>query len=210
MGVKLSPKLFLIIIPDVIITVYVISITFMRRSISEAVFNYSIICVAVYILMKALWMIFHYKRFYDEVDFIRSVIVEFKKGKFSTPKAEINEHNDLGNVYSELVTLGKHLDDIISSQSSEIMNLRELYTNIVLSISSYFIVVNEREEIIFANESFCKKFELDIYDIIGKKLEDIFYFITGRIRDSIRIILSTGEPLVLEKTHILSRNRISG
>ncbi len=209
MGVKLSPKLFLIIIPDFIITVYVISIIFMRRSISEAVFNYSIIFVAVYIVMKALWMIFHYKRFYDEVDFIRSVIVEFKKGKFSTPKAAINEHNDLGNVYSELVTLGKHLDDIISSQSSEIMNLRELYTNIVLSISSYFIVVNEREEIIFANESFCKKFQFDLYDIIGKKLEDIFYFITGRIRDSIRIILSTGEPLILEKTHILSRNRIS-
>lgn len=173
------------------------------------VYRYSIIGVGIYILVKTLWMIYNYNRFYGEIDFIRRVIVEFKKGRFSTPKEEINGDDDLGKIYRELLTMGKHLEDIISSQSTEIMNLRELYNNIVLSISSYFIVINEREEIIFANESFCKKFQFDLDDIIGKKLEEIFFFITGRIRDSIRVIQSTGEPLVLEKTHILSRNRIS-
>lgn len=209
MGVRSLTKLYVILIPDFIVSIYAISIICVRGSIPEEVYRYSIIGVGLYILVKALWMIYNYNRFYSEIDFIRQVIVEFKKGRFSTPKEDINGDDELGKIYRELITMGKHLEDIISSQSTEIMNLRELYNNIVLSISSYFIVINEREEIIFANESFCKKFQFDLDDIIGKKLEEIFFFITGRIRDSIRVIQSTGEPLVLEKTHILSRNRIS-
>ena len=209
MGVRSLAKLYVILIPDFIVSIYAISIICVRGSIPEEVYRYSIIGVGLYILVKALWMIYNYNRFYGEIDFIRQVIVEFKKGRFSTPKEDINGDDELGKIYRELITMGKHLEDIISSQSTEIMNLRELYNNIVLSISSYFIVINEREEIIFANESFCKKFQFDLDDIIGKKLEEIFFFITGRIRDSIRVIQSTGEPLVLEKTHILSRNRIS-
>jgi signal transduction histidine kinase len=101
------------------------------------------------------------------------------------------------------------MESLISSQKNEIENLRELYHNIVLSITSYFIVLNEKLEVIFANESFCRKFQFDLDELSGRRIEDVFIFLTSTIRDSIQKLLSDEEPVVLEKTHLVSTNRIS-
>ena len=140
---------------------------------------------------------------------IRYLINAFKKGTYKLKTDQVRGDDALADVHRDLVIVGKHFDDIISSQQGEIEKLRELYDSIVLSLNSYFLVLNEREEIVFANEIFCKKFKMSPEYIQGKKIDDIFYFITGRIKESIKQVKKSGGFTVLEKTHLLSNDRIS-
>jgi len=140
---------------------------------------------------------------------IRYLINAFKKGTYKFKTDQLRGDDALAGVHRDLVIVGKHFDDIISSQQGEIEKLRELYDSIVLSLNSYFLVLNEREEIIFSNEIFCKKFKMSPEYIQGKKIDDIFYFVTGRIKESIEQVKRSGGFTVLEKTHLLSNDRIS-
>ncbi len=40
--------------------------------------------------------------------------------------------------------IGKHFEDVVSTQKSEIEQLRDMFNNIVLSMSSYFLVLASR------------------------------------------------------------------
>jgi signal transduction histidine kinase len=144
-----------------------------------------------------------------ELDAIRGVISEFKKGRFIQPGREIKENNELDSILSDLIIVGRHLDSIVTSQKKEIDNFIELYNSIIFSISSYFIVLGDDERVLFANEGFYKKFQLQRDEIYNKKIEEIFYFVNARLRGGIAQVRQSGRTVVLEKTHLLTLSKVS-
>jgi len=69
--------------------------------------------------------------------------------------------------------------------------------------------MDEDGRIIYANEGFCKKFQFDMDEISGKKIEDIFYFVNARLKGGIGRTKKEGTSVILEKTHLLSVNKVS-
>jgi signal transduction histidine kinase len=196
-------------LPDLVFSIYLIAIFFLREDVSSRFFSASLLIIGVYSMARTIMVIVAHGKFNDRIRYINGIISEFKKGKFIIPDNKPHGSDDFIDIIKDLSVIGKHFDSIISSQMSEIENLRELYNNIVLSISSYFIVLNDSEEIIFANESFCKKFMLELDGIIGKYMEDIFQLFTAVVKDSIHQVISAGDSTVIEKTHLISKNNIS-
>ncbi len=162
------------------------------------------------LLLKVAVLVVLGKYFYlDRIGFIKRIIAEFKKGKYYMPRFSLRGRDELAGIFRDLTVIGKHFEDIVSTQKGEIEQLREMYNNIVLSISSYFLVLDEDEDVLFANESFCRKFQYRQGEIYGKNIEEVFYFLTGRVKEAIGSLRNTGESVVMEKTHLLSKRRIS-
>lgn len=162
------------------------------------------------LLVKIAILVILGKYYYlDRIGFIKRVIAEFKKGKYYLPRFSLKGRDELAGVFRDLTVIGKHFEDIISTQKDEIEQLREMYNNVVLSMSSYFLVLDENENVLFANENFCRKFQHEQDELYGRNIEDVFYFLTGRIREAIGTLRATGESVVLEKTHLLSKKSIS-
>jgi hypothetical protein len=167
------------------------------------------IMVALLFVRSAIYFVRSWSYYRKRVNIVTDALVEFKKGHFLLPKIEIEHDDELSDVYHELRTLGKHLDSIYASQKQEIEKFNEVYNSIIFSMSSYFIVLNEYEKIVFATENFCNKFQFDQDDIKGKRIDDIFYFVNARLKGGIRQARETGESIILEKTHLLSINKVS-
>lgn len=205
---RLGPLFHLLFIPEIFLAGTLLYL-FITKQQSSPFFLYTALIAGIFLILRALALIFFHFRISAKINAVLSLINEFKKGRFAV--AQNNHHTDdpFSIILKELSVMGRHLDSIVNSQKSEISNLRELYNNIVLSISSYFIVLNEKEDIIFANESFCRKFQFDLEDIIGKKIDSIFIFLTPTIKENIKTVINQKEPIVLEKTHLVSSNRIS-
>ncbi len=162
------------------------------------------------LLLKVAVLVVLGKYFYlDRIGFIKRIIAEFKKGKYYMPRFSLRGRDELAGIFRDLTVIGRHFEDIVSTQKGEIEQLREMYNNIVLSISSYFLVLDEDEDVLFANESFCRKFQYRQGEISGKNIEEVFYFLTGRVKEAIGSLRNTGESVVMEKTHLLSKRRIS-
>lgn len=203
-------RLHLLLLPELMLAIALGFFIIARRRFGESSIFYAAIAISLYIIIKVIVTIIFHARFYSKMNSIITLIGDLKKGKFPAPVNHDADSSDpFASIFRELSVMGKHMENIVSSQKNEIKNLRELYNNIVLSISSYFIVLNEKEEIIFANESFCKKFQFELEDIVGKKIDSIFIFLTTTIRESMKSVLQQGESVVLEKTHLVSTNRIS-
>ncbi|MCX7678290.1 MAG: ATP-binding protein [Spirochaetes bacterium] len=171
--------------------------------------TYVALFLGIYLFVRALVFIIIHSKTFTKINYILSIINDFKKGKFIAHHNNNHSNNSLSLIIKELSVMGRNLDSVLNSQKSEISKLRELYQNIVLSISSFFIVLNEKGDIIFANESFCKKFQFDLEDIIGKKIDSIFIFVTPTIKESIKSVLTKKEPIIIEKTHLLSSTSIA-
>ncbi len=205
---RLEPLFHLLFLPELFLagTLLYLLLTNQR---SSSFFLYVALFTIMFLIIRAFVLFFFHFRISVKINSIISLINEFKKGRFNVTQNNHYAHDPFSIIQKELSVLGRHLDSIVNSQKSEISNLRELYNSIVLSISSYFIVLNEKEDIIFANESFCKKFQFDLEDIIGKKIDSIFIFLTPTIKENIKTVITQKEPIVLEKTHLVSSNRIS-
>ncbi len=149
---------------------------------------------------------FIYRR---RINIIKEVVGDFKKGKFthSLPAARIG--NDLDEILNELMIAGRHLDSIMTAQKKEIDNFIELYNSIIFSISSYFIVLGDDDRVLFANDGFYKKFQFQRDEIYNKRIEDIFYFVNARLKGGVAQVRLTGRTEVLEKTHLLTLNKVS-
>ena len=203
-------RLHLVLLPELLISFLLIYyFFFMGRSEDQAVI-YIALTISGYLLLKIIITLFIHRGVYKKVQTIIQLITELKKGKFSSlANGTNNDRDPFSSIIRELSVTGKHFESIVNSQKNEIESLRELYNNIVLSISSYFIVLDAKQEVIFANESFCEKFQVEVQEIVGKKIDSIFIFLTATIRESIKKVLVQGDPVVLEKTHLVSANRIS-
>ncbi len=153
---------------------------------------------------------FIYKVFFtNNIRKILSVVDNFKKGIFVQPSNEVKGNDLLSKMYGELLIASRHLDNIIKSQKNEIDKFRELYTNMMFSMNAYIVALDFNNKIIFTNELFLNKFQLSPSEVNGKNLSDIFYFLTGTVLQAIEEIKSSHESIILEKTHLISHNRIS-
>ena len=209
-------KLQLLLIPDVLVAGFLLYLYYAGNTISPGLRYYGIAGAGIFLLLKQVLLFFFHKGIHHKIQKILSIINDFKKGKFSNVSNNVFHGTGLSlvddaffKIHRELGIMGKHLENLVSTQKSEIENLRELYHNIVLSISSYFIVLNEKQEIIFANESFCRKFQTELNDIAGKQIDDIFIFLTSTIIENIQKVIVSHESIILEKTHLVSTNKIS-
>jgi signal transduction histidine kinase len=149
---------------------------------------------------------FFYRR---RIHLIKDVVADFKKGKFMHSHQVARISNEFDDILNELMIAGRHLDSIMSAQKKEIDNFIELYNSIIFSISSYFIVLGDDDRVLFANEGFYKKFQFQRDEIYNKKIEDIFYFVNARLKGGISQVRQTGKTEVLEKTHLLTLNKVS-
>ncbi|HPN11688.1 MAG TPA: ATP-binding protein [Spirochaetota bacterium] len=140
---------------------------------------------------------------------IKRVVADFKKGKFTQTGREIRVDNELDEIFKELMIAGRHLDSIMTAQKKEIDNFNELYNSIIFSISAYFIVLGEDDKVLFANDGFYKKFQFEREEIYNKRIEDIFYFVNARLKGGIAEVRAGGKTVVLEKTHLLTLNKVS-
>jgi hypothetical protein len=136
-------------------------------------------------------------------------VSEYKKGRFVLARKKIDGNDELSGLYREIVVMGRHFENILSSQKEEIDKFHDLYDNIVFSISSYFLVLDEEEKILFANEGFCRKFQFQQNELSRKKINEIFYFINDMIKSGMTTNIYEGKPVILEKIHLLSLTRVS-
>lgn len=200
----------LLVIPDIVLAGYLLMVFRSQREALGGFLLPLLLVVCALLFIKIAILIILGKYYYlDRIGFIKRIIAEFKKGKYYMPRFSLKGRDELAGVFRDLTVIGKHFEDIISTQKGEIEQLREMYNNIVLSMSSYFLVLDEDEDVLFANESFCRKFQYQQGELYGKNIEEVFYFLTGRVREAIGALRATGESIILEKTHLLSKKRIS-
>jgi signal transduction histidine kinase/PAS domain-containing protein len=217
MNKRFQINIHLAMLPDLLIAVLMLTAYVYRHALPSSFLFNTVLASGILLVLKMILAVMLHSGFNARIQHIINTIHEFKKGRFSPPTSESSVPlyiPQIGSEYftyisDELSILGKHFETLLSSQKNEIENLRELYNNIVLSISSYFLALNGRGEVIFANESFLRKFQMAPDDVIGQKVENVFIFLTSTIRDSIKTVLETQEPVILEKTHLVSANRIS-
>ncbi len=166
--------------------------------------------LAVFVFIRTIMMFFGSKYFVlDRVRIIKDIIEDFKKGRFITTAEDISGDDEFSKALKELIMVGKHLDNIVSTQRNEIDTFHELYNSMVFSISSYFIVLNEDEKVVYANEAFCKKFKFDGGELPSKALDEIFYFVNARLKGGIAQARNQDKPVVLERIHLLSVKKVS-
>ncbi|MBN1531412.1 MAG: GAF domain-containing protein [Spirochaetes bacterium] len=150
-------------------------------------------------------------RFYyaQRIDAIRGLVEEYKKGRYIVPKIEISGRDELLELYGDMRTLGKHLSSVINSQKTELEKFQNLYNSIVFSLSTYYLILNGEDKIVFANTGLCEKFNFEQNEIVGKRIEDIFYFVNRRLKEGLRQVRKYENSVLLEKTHLLSMKKVS-
>jgi len=203
-------RLILLVISDIIVAMVLLFFYYQFHAITQEIFFILLGLMGVLIFGRAVfffsgnWFFFQRK-----LRDIRDIINGFKKGKFIIPPAGRRPVDEYDEIREQLVVVGRHLDSIMSSQKREIDNFIELYNSIIFSISAYFIVLGENDEIVFANEGFCRKFQFQLDDLYSKRIDDIFYFVNARLKGGIARVRETGRTEVLEKTHLLTENKVS-
>ena len=171
-----------------------------------------ILAITLFLILKGAIVMQYFKTYYAKrINYINDILYSFKQGQFTKLGVKKYSGNDeLVTITRELSIIGKYIDDTILTLKGEIENYRELYNNIVFSISSYLIILNENDEIFFINDVYSKKFQVDIDEVVGKKLEDIFYFFKNhKVLEAVDKVKTGARAVVLEKTHLLSKNRTS-
>ena len=201
-----------IFIPNVVLAVYILGLLMFAENVSKTTYIMLIAGMLVYFITR---LYFYYYRIgfflWNNLKNLRQVVDEFKKGKFVLNETRIKQTDDISNVMKELLTVGKQFDSIVSSQSDELKKYHEIYSHIICSINSYFIAIDRKDRILYANEGFCKKFGIDAKNITGKGLNSIFYFVNTRLKIGISHVLGehSTDAVVLKNVHLMSINRKS-
>ncbi len=200
---------FLFYIPDLIFII-IIFFAYLKRYITADVAMLIIYDFMFYFLIKVFLHFWGYKvLILNQINFMQKYIDNFKKGKFSLKESELKNQGYLSEIITELSDMGRHFENMVTTQRDEIDKFKEFYNNIVLSVSSYFLVINQKNEIIFANKSFITNFNLTNDDIIGNSISDLFYFSGGKIAEAIENVKKKGDSVVLRQSRLLSKNRIA-
>jgi signal transduction histidine kinase/PAS domain-containing protein len=203
--------LFKLFFPHLVFAVFVITLLKTMEDISDLTL---IILIGGMLLYFFIRVYFYYYRLgfflWSNLKSLKQVINEFKKGKFLISDTDIEEESTSG-LLKELLVVGQQFESIVSSQSDELKKFHEIYSQIILSINSIFIVIDKSEKILYVNEGFCKKFNVDQEGVAGKGLDSIFYFVNTRIKIGINHIVKdgTGDSVVLKNVHLMSINRKS-
>ncbi len=201
-----------IFIPNVILALFIFGLLAYTENIKTSTYYIMLAGMLIYFFSR---LYFYYYRvgffLWNNLKNLRQIIDEFKKGKFNLAESDISVTDNISQVLKELLTVGKQFGSIVSSQSDEIKKFHEIYSHIICSINSHFIVIDKNEKILYANESFCKKFNIEGDIVTGKGLSSIFYFVNTRLKIGINQIIKNRESdsLVLKNVHLMSVNRKS-
>jgi len=140
---------------------------------------------------------------------LKNGLKKFKKGKFIIKNEKIKYNNAFLKIYNDLILIGKHFDNIISSQKGEIDKFHEIFNSVIYQLDSHFIGLDEDDRVVFVNESFCKKFLMERDDFIGVKFDKIFYFVNAHLKGGIAQVKKNGKSIIVEKVHLFSLNKVS-
>ncbi|MCP4137162.1 MAG: GAF domain-containing protein [bacterium] len=195
--------------PDVLVSVYFFFVARNYKSLGDLWVYYILGGAFVLLLIRAFMLVGSRYSYIQRVKKVRDLLSDFKKGKFIIQEKELNGNDHLTGIYEDLVIVGKHLDNIVSTQKNEIDAFHEFYNSLICSINSYFIVLDDTEKVVFANDGFSKKFQFVQADLEGKNIEDIFYFVNARLKGGVSQAKTQEKSVVLEKIHLLSVNKIS-
>jgi len=198
--------------PNLILACFIFWVLFYTENIKKSTYIILLAGMLIYFFSR---LYFYYYRvgyfLWTNIKNLRQIIEEFKKGKFVLSESDFDVTDNISQVLKELLTVGKQFGSIVSSQSDEIKKFHEIYSHIICSINSHFIVIDKNEEILYANESFCKKFSIDAEHIAGKGLSSVFYFVNTRLRIGISQVKNNPDrdSVVLKNVHLMSVNRKS-
>ena len=209
---KIAYWIVKIFIPNLLLAAFVFSTLYYRENIRGSTYLMLFIGMVVYFFARLYYYYYKVGFFlWNNLKSLSQVIGEFKKGKFVLKDSDIDDSILVSGLLKELLTVGKQFDSIVSSQSDELKKFHEIYSHIICSIDSHFIVIDKFENIIYANEGFCRKFNIDPDTVVGKGLDSIFYFINTRLKIGISHIKGEegGDSVVLKNVHLMSVNRIS-
>jgi len=201
-----------IFIPNVILAGFIFGLLAYAEDIKESTYYMLLSGMLIYFFSR---LYFYYYRvgffLWTNLKNLRQIIDEFKKGKFILSESDINVTDNISQVLKELLTVGKQFESIVSSQSDELKKFHEIYSHIICSINSHFIVIDKTEKILYLNESFCKKFNIEGEKVTGKGLSSVFYFVNTRLKMGINQIIKDRETdsIVLKNLHLMSINRKS-
>ncbi len=172
-------------------------------------FYLSVVCTLLLIFSFVLIKQTHKILFTKKIKNLYTIADNFKKGVFHHAVEKITGDDPFTTIYTELLTASRNIENIIKSQKSEIEKLRELHTNMMFSMNAYIVVIDLNNNIIFTNDLFLKKFQYTPQEVTGKNISELFYFLTGTVLQAIEEIKKNHESIVLEKTHLISNNRIT-
>ncbi|HNX24195.1 MAG TPA: ATP-binding protein [Spirochaetota bacterium] len=201
-----------IFIPNLIFAVFIFGLLAYAEDIKKSTYYTLLAGMLIYFFSR---LYFYYYRvgffLWNNLKNLRQIINEFKKGKFILTESDINVTDNISQVLKELLTVGKQFESIVSSQSDELKKFHEIYSHIICSINSHFIVIDKTEKILYVNESFCKKFNIEGDKVIGKGLSSVFYFVNTRLKMGINQLIKNRESdsVVLKNLHLMSVNRKS-
>jgi len=201
-----------IFIPNVILAVFIFGLLSYNENIKKS--TYYLLLAGMLIYFFARLYFYYYKVgffLWNNLKNLRQIIDEFKKGKFILSESDINVTDNISQVLKELLTVGKQFESIVSSQNDELKKFHEIYSHIICSINSHFIVIDKNEKIIYVNESFCKKFNIESEKVTGKGLSSVFYFVNTRLKIGISQMIKNRDAgsAVLKNVHLMSVNRKS-
>lgn len=172
-------------------------------------FYLSVVCTLLLFFLFAVIKQTQKTLFTEKIKKLYTIADNFKKGVFHHTVEKITGDDPFATIYTELLTASRNIENIIKSQKSEIEKLRELYTNMMFSMNAYIVVIDLNNNIIFTNDLFLKKFQYTPQEVTGKNISELFYFLTGTVLQAIEEIKKNHESIVLEKTHLISNNRIT-
>ncbi len=201
-------NLFLFVVPELVLLTGVVILWFICGARTPLLIDLVPYMLLFLLLFRLGIFIFVSANISKRVETIRDTLDEFKRGRFLTRK-KLEGNDELTRILREIRIAGRYVDNLLNSQRREIEKFNEFYNNMVFSMSSYFIVLDENEKVKFANEGFLKKFDFTLDELVGRKIEDIFYFVNARIRGALQRTIVQGETVVLEKIHLLSLKKIS-
>lgn len=202
---------FKVFMPHVVFAVFVVTLLMTMENISNRTLFILIGGMLLYFVVRVYFYYYRLGLFlWSNLKSLKQVINEFKKGKFLINDTEIQEKSTSG-LLKELLFVGKQFDSIVSSQSDELKKFHEIYSQIILSIDSIFVVIDKSEKIVYVNEGFCKKFSVEPEMVAGKGLDSIFYFVNTRIKIGINHIIKeeNDDSIVLKNVHLMAMNRKS-
>ncbi|PKL15165.1 MAG: hypothetical protein CVV49_21825, partial [Spirochaetae bacterium HGW-Spirochaetae-5] len=201
-----------IFIPNLILAVFIFGLLAYTENIKNSTYYLLLGGMLIYFFSRLYF--YYYKLgffLWTNLKNLQQIVAEFKKGKFILNESEISVRDNVSQVLKELLTVGKQFESIVSSQSDELKKFHEIYSHIICSINSHFIVIDKNEKILYVNESFCKKFSIEGDKVIGKGLSSVFYFVNTRLKMGISQVIKNGEndSSVLKNVHLMSVNRKS-
>ena len=199
-----------IFMPTLLMACFILGVLTYTEDLKQSTYYLLISGMLIYFFSRLYFYYYKVGFFlWNNLKHLMQIIDAFKKGTFVLTEYDTKTLEEIPEVLKELLTVGKQFDSLVSSQSDELKKFNEIYSHLIYSASSHFIVIDQSERIIYASESFCKKFNVEIEKMTGKDLSKVFYFENTRLKMGINHVISDKDSssVVLKNIHLMSINK---